>query len=503
MMKWHIWENICCGNMPSSSHSASCLTADKTGTASLSALTDKEKKSESSEVLINDILCSSTSRYLITEFNGEGRFGKVTKGINLTTSQDVALKMLKAESSAEREIKMLEVVSVLDPVKKNVVQFFEKFKHKGRTCLVFELLDRSLFQLFSERHWKPLAFSEIRPIAQQLLMALDALKGIGVIHSDLKPDNIMLANHLSEPFRVKLIDFGLSFTTSNKRCGMRVQPLGYRAPEVTLGLSIYEAIDMWGLGCVLSFLYLAKHLFAIHCEYQSMRGIIDILGQPADHLLCAGRYTHKFFKVNQHWNNQRWQIKTPREYQLGTGTEPKRWMSPFRNLQDLIKHKPEMQESIELEDQRAFVSLLKSLLHTDPERRITPEKALSHPFVTMAHLVDRIDTSLYVKDSLQKMLVCPMDDLDEALSPDGEAEEKPKGEKPTAIPHSVAGSAVPCSYDGVKNMPKSSDRAEGAAVIDASGSAVWDSTVSQGAASTAEGTSAYGGSPVESPPQAR
>ncbi|XP_023249735.1 homeodomain-interacting protein kinase 1-like [Seriola lalandi dorsalis] len=352
--------------MPSNSHFANCLTADKT---------DKEQKSESSEVLINDILCSSTSRYLITEFNGEGRFGKVAKGMNINKLQDVALKILKAEKTARREIKMLEVVSILDPVKKNVVQFFEKFKHKEHTCLVFELLDKSLFQLFKERHWRPLSPSAIRPITHQLLTALDALKGIGVIHSDLKPDNIMLANHLTEPFRVKLIDFGLSFTTLNKKCGMRLQPLGYRAPEVTLGLPISEAIDMWGLGCVLGFLYLAIHPFAIHCEYQSMRGIVDTLGQPADHLLCAGNYTHKFFK----------------------------------------------------------------------------------------------------------------DNLDQALSPDGKAE----------------GSAVPRSNDGVKNMPHSSDGAEAAAEIDATGSAVEDSAVSQGAASPAEGTSANGGSPDEGPPGAR
>lgn len=52
-----------------------------------------------------------------------------------------------------------------------------------------------------------------------------------------------------------------------------------------------------------------------------------------------------------------------------------------------------MQESIELEDERAFVSLLKCLLQMDPEKRITPEKALQHPFVTMAHLEDELDTS--------------------------------------------------------------------------------------------------------------
>lgn len=63
---------------------------------------------------------------------------------------------------------MLELVSVLDPVKKNVVQFLERFEHEGCSCLAFEMLDRSLFKLIKDRDSEPLSLSEIRPIAQQV-----------------------------------------------------------------------------------------------------------------------------------------------------------------------------------------------------------------------------------------------------------------------------------------------------------------------------------------------
>lgn len=66
------------------------------------------------------------------------------------------------------KIHILKKVSTLDPVKKNVVQFFDHFNHRGHTCLAFELLDKSLIQLLRESMMEPLSLSEIRPITQQV-----------------------------------------------------------------------------------------------------------------------------------------------------------------------------------------------------------------------------------------------------------------------------------------------------------------------------------------------
>ncbi|KAF7664434.1 hypothetical protein LDENG_00176390, partial [Lucifuga dentata] len=62
---------------------------------------------------------------------------------------------------------MLEVVSVLDPVKANIVRAFESFEHLGHTCLVFEMLDISLYDLLEKSDWKPYSLSEIRPVTHQ------------------------------------------------------------------------------------------------------------------------------------------------------------------------------------------------------------------------------------------------------------------------------------------------------------------------------------------------
>lgn len=84
----------------------------------------------------------------------------------------------------------------------------EHFQYKGHICLVLEMLDVSVDDYV--RNNGPLRLSEIQMVTRQLLVALRGLKSIGVVHADIKPDNIMLVNHQFHPFKVKVTDFGIS-----------------------------------------------------------------------------------------------------------------------------------------------------------------------------------------------------------------------------------------------------------------------------------------------------
>ncbi|AWO96521.1 putative homeodomain-interacting protein kinase 2-like [Scophthalmus maximus] len=150
---------------------------------------------------------------------------------------------------------MLEKVRAHDPDGNNIVKLLDNFRFCNLSCLAFEMLDRSLRDLMKENDLTPLSLNEIRPVTQQLLVAFEVLKNIGIIHTDLKPDNIMLVNHWDQPFKIKLIDFGLARPVCALKAGMVMQPIPYRAPEVVLGLPLSEAIDMWGIGCVMAWLY--------------------------------------------------------------------------------------------------------------------------------------------------------------------------------------------------------------------------------------------------------
>uniref|UniRef100_A0A665TKU9 Protein kinase domain-containing protein n=1 Tax=Echeneis naucrates TaxID=173247 RepID=A0A665TKU9_ECHNA len=237
-----------------------------------------------------DILRSKTTCYQILDFNGEGAFGKVAICLDLNTSKTVAIKIHKdtEDDLIEKEVAMLKAVSVLDPNKKNIVRFLDDFRYHDHSCLAFEMLDMSLWDLLKERQWKPLSLNEIRPVAHQLLVAFEALKSIGIMHTDLKPDNVMLVNHKDQPFKIKLIDFGLAIHTSEVEVGMMMQTESYRAPEVNLGLPLSESVDMWAVGCVMAFLYFGANLFPCNCPYHWMKTVVRLV---EDHLEYEDRMT--------------------------------------------------------------------------------------------------------------------------------------------------------------------------------------------------------------------
>ncbi|XP_028318070.1 homeodomain-interacting protein kinase 3-like [Gouania willdenowi] len=255
----------------------------------------------------------------------------------------------------------------------------------GRNCLAFEILEIDLYTLMENREWEPLSVDYCRTIAEQLLVALDALKGLGIIHTDIKPDNVMVVNRNIQELKVKLIDFGVAMKTSSMEPCLDIQPLGYRAPEVSIGLPFSEAIDVWALGCVLVFLYIGENLFSVSCEYQMMKRVSELLGLPKNDKLQAGAYTSCFFCETE--EGSKWRLMTPEEYEAGNSisTKEEDHFVEFSSLDDLVNVHPG-EESGEVEDREAFVDLLKQLLCLDGDERISPSQAQFHPFFSTSHL---------------------------------------------------------------------------------------------------------------------
>lgn len=166
-----------------------------------------------------------------------------------------------------------------DPDEHHIVRLYDHFYHKEHLFITTELLKDNLydFQQFLASQSGAAPFfdlSRLQSIARQVLQALAYVHGNGVIHADVKPENILIKSF--SRCDVKLIDFGSSCLTSDKP-GHYIQSRSYRAPECVLGCTIGPKIDIWSLGCVLYELYQGRVLFendAVQCLLARIRAWI-------------------------------------------------------------------------------------------------------------------------------------------------------------------------------------------------------------------------------------
>lgn len=135
---------------------------------------------------------------------GWGHFSTVWLSHDKQTGKSVALKVQKSAEhyteAAMDEIEILTTIADHDPKgEKHVVLLLDWFTHEGpngkHVCMVFELLGRNLLHMIKQYNYKGIPLDIVRTIAQHSLIALDYLHTVcGVIHTDVKPENIMIAD---------------------------------------------------------------------------------------------------------------------------------------------------------------------------------------------------------------------------------------------------------------------------------------------------------------------
>ncbi|XP_026991092.2 homeodomain-interacting protein kinase 3a isoform X1 [Tachysurus fulvidraco] len=367
------------------------------------------------QLVQHEVLCSMKNTYEVLEFLGRGTFGQVVKCWKRGTNDIVAVKILKNHPSYARqgqiEVGILARLSSENGNEHNLVRAFECFQHRNHTCLVFEMLEQNLYDFLKQNKFSPLPLKVIRAVLQQVATALRKLKSLGLIHADLKPENIMLVDPRRQPYRVKVIDFGSASHVSKAVCSTYLQSRYYRAPEIILGLPFCEAIDMWSLGCVIAELFLGWPLYPGALEYDQIRYISQTQGLPGEHLLNVGTKTTRFFRKETDSPYAAWRLKTTEEHETETGMKSKEARKYIFSCLDDISHvnlvmnMEGCDQLAEKADRREFVDLLKMMLMIDADQRIAPSDALNHPFVTMQHLHD-FPHSSHVQSCFHVMEVC-------------------------------------------------------------------------------------------------
>ena len=186
-------------------------------------------------------------RYEVLELLGRGGMGEVYRALDRELDEVVALKVVHGQVAqvpgvVERfraEVKLARRVT-----HKNVARTFELGASDGLLYFTMELVTGT--SLADRLAAGPLPATEAIAVAVELCEALAAAHAAGVIHRDLKPDNVMLA----DDGRVVLTDFGVASLSSDAAEGASGTPR-YMAPEQARGEPPTPRVDVYALGLVL------------------------------------------------------------------------------------------------------------------------------------------------------------------------------------------------------------------------------------------------------------
>ncbi|WP_405084631.1 protein kinase domain-containing protein [Microbispora sp. NBC_01389] len=195
-------------------------------------------------------------RYRLIEPLGRGGMGTVWRAVDQVLEREVAVKELHQSAEmtgTERDVFTVRTFREARAAGRishpNVAAVYDAFEEGGYPWIVLELVpSRTLGSVIREEG--PLPPRRVAEIGSQVLAGLRVAHANGVLHRDVKPDNVLLA----EDGRVVLTDFGIAAMEDDSpvtRTGMLVGTPAFIAPERAAGQQAQRASDLWSLGVTL------------------------------------------------------------------------------------------------------------------------------------------------------------------------------------------------------------------------------------------------------------
>ncbi|XP_029299783.1 mitogen-activated protein kinase 15 isoform X2 [Cottoperca gobio] len=297
-------------------------------------------------------------KYEMKKRLGKGAYGIVWKAVDRQTGEIVAVKKIfdafRNRTDAQRTFREIMFLQEFGD-HTNIVRLLNVIRAQNDKdiYLIFEYMDTDLHAVIK----KGTLLKDIhkRYVMYQLFKAIKYLHSGNVIHRDHKPSNVLLDTDCV----VKLCDFGLARSlnqiqedSGNPALTEYVATRWYRAPEILLGSTRYtKGVDMWSLGCILGEMLLGKALFPGTSTINQIEKIMSTIPHPSSEDVLA--------------------IKS--EY--GSSVIQRMLLKPQLPLEDLL------QPSVPPD----ALDLLRGLLVFNPDKRLTAEQALQHPYVARFH----------------------------------------------------------------------------------------------------------------------
>ncbi|XP_033123707.1 extracellular signal-regulated kinase 2-like isoform X2 [Anneissia japonica] len=325
----------------------------------------------------SDIEDHVLKKYEIKKRLGKGAYGIVWKAIDRKTGEVVALKKIfdafRNQTDAQRTFREIMFLQEFGD-HENIVKLLNVMKAENDKdiYLVFEFMDTDLHAVIKKGGI--LKDVHKRYIMYQLLKATKYLHSGNVIHRDKKPSNLLLD---SECF-LKVADFGLArsitqleddFDHTNPALTEYVATRWYRAPEILLASKRYtKGVDMWSIGCILGELLKGKPLFPGTSTFNQIERIMSLIERPSKQDVEAIQSNY------------------------GATVLDKACVRHRQTFEDILPDAP-----------ADAIDLLAKLLPFNPDKRLTAEQALAHPYVARFHNPDE-------EISLDYDVVPPLDD---------------------------------------------------------------------------------------------
>eukprot|EP01036_Dinobryon_divergens_P026889 gene26889-35583_t len=270
-------------------------------------------------------------------------FDNVKKAKDKQTDEFVYVKRVRLEEDEGVPRETLREITILRQLKHpNITELKNVVQDQVRLFMVFEFMDKPLKRYF-EDYDGPLTPELVRSYTCQLLRGLHYCHVRGVMHRDLKPQNILV----SRDGRLKISDFSSAraFVPPIRPFTHEVVTLWYRAPEILLGCKTYGlAVDMWAVGMILAEMVTKRPLFPGDSEIDEIFKIFRILGTPNEEVWPG-------VTSLQDWNED----------------------FPYWPALHIAKFTPGLSE--------VGIDLLENLLAIDPRKRISAKEALEHPYL--------------------------------------------------------------------------------------------------------------------------
>lgn len=299
-------------------------------------------------------------KYEVGQRVGKGAYGIVWKAVDKVSRKTVALKKIfdafQNSTDAQRTFREIMFLQELNSSHhENIVRLLNVLKAENDRdiYLIFEYLEINLHAVIHANILEPIHKAYI---LYQILRAIKFMHSGDVLHRDMKPSNVLL----NSDCHAKLCDFGLARSVAELgQDGAKdaavltdyVATRWYRAPEILLGSTRYtKGVDMWSIGCILGEMLRGQPMFAGKSTVHQLELVLEVTGRPSKRDMESVKSKHTATML------QTLAVK------------------PQRSLQSLLPTaNPEA------------LDLLSRLLVFNPDKRLSVEDAIRHPYLAAFH----------------------------------------------------------------------------------------------------------------------